>query len=135
MAKMQLSVRNAKAVIGNIFAADKRVQASIKRTVRDAGFAEYSLAYALCAVDTGFMQENLTLEFLPSELGYELGWQASDFIGAGRPFYPPYVEFGTVKMAAQPALFPARDAIRPEFDRKLRQNIRTAIRRRGGSGR
>ena len=125
-----LSTRNKAGVIANLYAADARVQSAVKRTVRDTGFAEYQIAYALCPVDTGFMQENLTLEFLPSELGYELGWRENDFISMGLPFYPIYQEFGTVKMPAQPSLFPARDTVRPEFERKLRQNIRTAIRRR-----
>jgi HK97 gp10 family phage protein len=128
-----LSTRNTRGVIANMFAADRRVQAAVKRSVRDAGFSEYQIAYGLCPVDTGFMQDNLTLEFHPSELSYELGWKEEDFTAAGLGFYPIFVEFGTSKMAAQPSLFPARDAVRPEFRTKLRQNIRTAIRRRGAA--
>ena len=133
MARMTMQTRNAAGVIANMHAADRRVQATVRRTVRDAGFAEYSLAYGLCPVDTGFMQDNLTLEFLPSELGYELGWKEEDFAREGKPSYFIFTEFGTTKMAAQPALFPARDAVRPQFRSRLRRNIRTAIRRRGAA--
>ena len=133
MARMTMQTRNAAGVIANMHAADRRVQAAVRRTVRDTGFAEYSLAYTLCPVDTGFMQDNLTLEFFPSELGYELGWKEEDFAAVGKAPYFIFTEFGTTKMAAQPCLFPARDAERPKFRRKLLQNIRTANRRRGAA--
>ncbi len=126
-----LSTRNKAGVIANLFSAQKRSVSAIKRTVRGAGFAEYSIAYGLVPVDTGFMQDHLTLEFSPSELGYELGWKQDDFTAAGLSFYPPHLEFGTSKMAAQPSLFPARDTVRPEFQRNLRRDIRAALRRRG----
>lgn len=133
MAKMSLSTRNTSGVIANMFAADKRAVSAIKRTVRDTGFAEYSIALGLVPRDTGFMADNLTLEFLPSELGYELGWSEEDFTAAGLAFYPVFQEFGTSRMPAQPSLFPARDTVRPQFHANLRRNIRAALRRRGAA--
>lgn len=131
MARITLSTRNTKGVIANILSADKRAQRAVRRVVREAGLQEYEIAYALCPVDTGFMQDSLRLEFQPEGLGYELGWREEDFTGAGLPFYPVYVEFGTSKMAAQPSLFPARDAVRPVFERSLSRELRAAYRRRG----
>lgn len=128
--RMTLSTRNLKGVVANLFAADRRAQRAITQLVRRYGVATHDLARALCPVDTGFMRSQLRLRMTEQGYGYEVGWDASDFDAAGLPFYPLFVEFGTSRMAARPSLFPAEQAIRPQFTAALRRAVREAVERR-----
>jgi HK97 gp10 family phage protein len=132
--RMTMSTRNVKGVVANLFAADAEAQRAIRVTVDKYGHETHDLAVALCPFDTGFMQEHLHLRFTENGVGYEVGWEEQDFTDAGLPFYPVYQEFGTVKMAAQPSLFPANAYVRPRFTRALKANVRAAVTRRRKAG-
>ncbi len=92
--RMQLSIRNVSAVIANIKPRGVRIQRAVTKRTRRAGEDVHAVAYSLCPVDTGFMQDHLVLEFTPKGLGFEIGWKEEDFFAAGLDFYPPYVVFG-----------------------------------------
>lgn len=58
--------------------------------------------------DTGFMSSRVTYTPEGNEgLAWTVGWHRKDFDAAELPFYPPYLEFGTVFSPAQPSLGPA----------------------------
>lgn len=129
--RVTLSTRNLKGVVANVHARDRQLQKETKALVTRTGRQEHDLAVALCPFDTGFMQQHLNIRFSEQGYGYELGWQAADFTAAALPFYPPYQEFGTTKMPAQPCLFPARDYYRPRFQANLRRAVSRAVARAG----
>lgn len=122
--RMQLSIRNVSAVIANIKASDVRIQRTVRKHVKRVGEDVFAVAYSLCPVDTGFMQDHLTLQFTPKGLGFEVGWIEDDFRLAGLPFYPPFVVFGTVNQAPQDPLTPAYNQHVPPFQDDLSAAIR-----------
>ncbi|MBA3341638.1 MAG: HK97 gp10 family phage protein [Gemmatimonadaceae bacterium] len=136
---MTLKVRNVSAVIANLHAANGRIQAAARREVKQAGENMYELAYSACPVDTGFMRDNLSLEYTPKGLGFSVGWNEDDFLAAGLPFYPPYVVFGVEPgtdvngrsypgQAAQDPLTPAYNEASAQLLDGLRFAIRSAVR-------
>lgn len=126
--RMQLSIRNVSAVIANLKAADVRIQRAVQKRVRRVGEDVHAVAYSLCPVDTGFMQDHLALEFTPKGFGFSVGWKEEEFSAAGLPFYPPYVVFGTDKQAPQDPLTPAYNQHIPPFQASLGAIIREAAR-------
>lgn len=131
--KLTLATRNAAGLAANFYAADRRVQRAVRRVVERAGVREFERARADAPVDTGFMRSQLRLAFSEHGYLYELGFDEADFTGAGKPFYPLYVIFGTTKMPARDFLFGARDALRPAFRADLAAELRAAVRRRSAT--
>lgn len=128
--RLTLRVRNASAIVANFYAADERAQRAIRRVVKTHGKLTKELAQFLCPVDTGFMRAHLRTIFSNDGYSYQTGWLEEEFTKAGLPFYPPFQEFGTSKMAAQPCLFPADAHVRPQFTVDLRARLREALERR-----
>jgi HK97 gp10 family phage protein len=127
---MTVGTRNARALAANFAAADQRVQKSARQIVARYAEKQFRLTRELAPVDTGFLRAHIRKRISDDGLAYEVGVREDDFEGAGKPFYPLYLEFGTRFMAARPFVFPARDAIAPEFRRALRAELSKAIRRR-----
>jgi HK97 gp10 family phage protein len=133
-----MATRNAAGLVANLYAMRDEIADDARELVAETGAREYQRAYDLAPKDTGFMAEQLRLEFSEQGYTYELGYHEADFTAAGFAFYPLYQEFGTSTMAAQPSLFPARAEIRPEFQRDLRALLRNAarnVKRRPGARR
>lgn len=127
--RMDLSFKNAAAVIANIYNADRVFIAATKKLVREAGQYNHDLAYFLAAFDTGFMREHLRVLYGAEGYSFEVGWYEEDFVAAGLAFYPIYVEFGTRFMAAQPALYPAYRDTKEWFLPALSNELRAAANR------
>lgn len=127
--RITLTTRNVRATIARIHAADASAQRVIRETVRWGGEETERIVRATVPYDQGFMHDHVRTEYSNDGLRYETGWFAEDFAGAGLPFYPPFVEFGTSRAPAQPSLFPAREEVVPKFQQRLRQRLRAAIRR------
>lgn len=125
--KLELSVRNVAATVVNLYAYDKRIKRDVKKLVREYGELTKELTQFFCAVDTGFMRDHVVTLYTPSGLGWETGWDVMDFVEAGLPFYPFWVEFGTELMVAQPALTPAYRETEAEFRAALRERVRRAV--------
>jgi HK97 gp10 family phage protein len=89
----------------------------------------YAIADVLCARRTGFMASQLTVRLTEGGYGVAVGWYAEDFLSAGLSFYPPYVELGTSRMSAQPAIGPAFDVVAPQFELELAELVTAAIAR------
>lgn len=133
--KLTLSTPNLSAIVANFYAYDDDVQRGARQIVEDTGSAIVAIVQSIVPVDTGFMRDHVKAVLSPSHLVVTAGWDAGDFDAAGLPFYPPYVEFGTVKMSAQPSLFPAYAVVAPDFEADLSSLISGAQTRRAGRGR
>jgi HK97 gp10 family phage protein len=130
--KLDLRVRNAKAVVANLFSFDARVQAGVRKEVRATGKFTRELTQFLAPVRTGFMRDHVRDEYSDDGLAVQVGWFADDFTSAALPFYPPFQEFGTSRMPAQPSLGPAYAEAKPIFEANLRKMLQDAIRRMEG---
>lgn len=129
--RFELSVRGLSGLVANLYAADPLVQSRVRTVNTRFGAAIRQRVADTCAYDTGFMSEHARDTYTPSGLTFEVGWDASDFFDAGKAFYPEYVEFGTVAMAAQPSLLPAFDEYSSAYEQAIGDEIRAAIDRLG----
>lgn len=120
MPALELSVRNTSAVISNFYRFDAEARDQVRALVARQGESLRSLTAQLAPVDTGYMRDHVRARFTAAGLGFEVGWDASDFLGTGRAFYPFFQEYGTRYMAAQPSLGPAWRAVEPRFLNALR---------------
>lgn len=123
MPRLTLRVRNAAAVVANLRAFDRRYQREVRAAVRVAGHYARTRVQAYAPVRTGFMRRGVRTTFSDDALSYTVGWDAADFTKAGKPFYPPYQEYGTVTIAPRPSLGPGGR----EGAEYLRQRLRAAL--------
>lgn len=129
--RMTVGTRGLSALAANFQAADTRAQKRAREIVGKYAEKQFRLTRELAPVDTGFLRAHIRKRISENGLAYEVGVREEDFEGAGKAFYPVYLEFGTRFMAARPFIFPARDKVAPEFKRALRSELSAAIRRRG----
>lgn len=127
----ELGIRNLSGLVANFRAVDETLQADIRALVLETAIETRDLTEILAAKRTGFMAEHLLFWLTNSGLGFEVGWDATDFLDAGYAFYPFFVEFGTRYMAAQPALGPAWDSMQPQFVERMSVLLRAAAARAG----
>lgn len=125
----QLGVRSTSGLAANFHAADREIEREMKRVTLRGARLLVDVTRALAPVRTGFMRDHVAYRLTRSGLGYEVGWYERDFIGAGLPFYPPFQEFGTRLMAAQPSLGPAQRYVEPIVYQEARDVLRAAIQR------
>lgn len=132
--KFELSVQGLPGLVANLYAADPLIQRRVSNVNHRFGAAIRQRVQATCARDTGFMADHVQDIYAPSGLSFEVGWDASDFFEAGKAFYPEFVEFGTVKMEAQPSLLPAYDEYSSSYEEAIGNEVRAAIDRLGSVG-
>lgn len=126
--RLDVAVR-ADATVVNLRKIDEIAQRECVDAVRRAGNRLVELVQRRVAYDTGFMHDNVRVEFTPKGYSFEGGWLEDDFERAGRPFYPPFVEFGTWKMPSQPSLLPAYDQVAAELQSDLADAIAANLER------
>lgn len=117
---------------------DAEAQAEVEAAVKASGLRVHDTAASLCAVDTGYMRSRLGLAFSADAGNYsaDIGWNAATFVdgvhprtGEAPPFYPPFVEFGTARQAAQPSLLPALEAELPTLKAEIAAALARAMAR------
>lgn len=123
--ELTFKIRDTAGIVANFRSMDRRLVTDVKRSVKRNGSRMLELVHAYVAFDTGRMLRLVKVIYSPSGLVFECGWLAVDFYAEGEPFYPPYVELGTSRMSAQPALLPAW----LEVQGKLRSDISRDMRR------
>lgn len=96
------------------------LEQAAKAAVIDTALAIEGDAKRKAPVDTGRLRNSITHERSDDELSARVGTNVE---------YAPYQEFGTVRMNAQPFLHPAAEGQRNQFKRRLRENLRRAVRR------
>jgi HK97 gp10 family phage protein len=80
-------------------------------------------AKALVPVDTGALQDTIRMEIEGEEVQAVAG-------GQGEVDYELHVEFGTVKMAAQPYMRPAVDTTKHQVTKAIFNNLQKQIKAR-----
>jgi HK97 gp10 family phage protein len=128
--RMTVGTRNIRALAANFSAADARVQRSARQLVAKYAEKQFRLTRELAPVDTGFLRSHIRKRVSDDGLAYEVGVREEDFADAGKAFYAQFLEFGTRFMSARPFIFPARDAVVPEFRRALGTELSASVRRR-----
>lgn len=131
MARLTMSTRNLAGVQANLRQYNAGARLRTRAVVLESMDRTFALAQDLCPRDTNYMAEHMHADPTPSGFGYEVGFDAADFVGHTNPvngrkitsFYPVFTEFGTVKSPAQPCIFPARDAEAPRFKRALKEAL------------
>jgi hypothetical protein len=129
--------RDVRGLVANFHQADVRAQREIRRAVKDAGDFFLDLGYFLAPVDSSWMRDHLKKFTGNDGLIFEGGYRIEDFIGQTNDhgkkiteFYPPMVEDGTRKMAAQPHVRPAFEEAVDYLDKDISRSLRRAIARR-----
>lgn len=134
MIRTRFTFRGTQGLVANFHAADRRVGALVRRRVQYYGRRVQELTRRYAAYRSGFMRDHVGVWFTANGLVFTVGWDPADFAAAGRPFYPPYLEFGTRKMAARPALYPAYRDVEPQFVRSIGEAVKAALEQRGATG-
>lgn len=127
--RYELGVRDARAMVANFRSADAILQREVRASVTASADRTVRIMRRICPVDTGFMRAHIAKHVSASRLVFEVGWDASDFFGAGLAFYPFFVEYGTRFMRAQPTLRPAYAQAAPLFEADLRAALARAVER------
>lgn len=125
----ELGIRDTRGLAANFHAADEAIADAMRAlTARTVGVFD-SVWESLTPIDTAFMVTHRHITVTPSGLGFEAGWDASEFFGAGLAFYPWFQEFGTRYMSAQPSLGPAYRYVAPQYAADMRDVLRATIQR------
>lgn len=95
-----------RALSADLKAAGAQVIPKASLVVRRSAIAVANHARANAAVDTGFMQSSI-------DTAFDSGGLAA--IISPTAMYSVFVEYGTSKMAPQPFMGPALDAVEPSF--------------------
>jgi HK97 gp10 family phage protein len=93
---------------------------NVAKSTEDRANEGADIARGLCPVDTGALRDSIRVE-----KDEELGWSIVAGDG-GAISYGQYVEFGTVKMAAQPFLTPASEQMRTPFLISMKDAVEVA---------
>lgn len=117
----------------NFYAKNKNAAKYVKDVVgRNAALIQ-TRTIDLCPKDTFYMSEHVRADFSKDGYNVVIGWDAKDFLGTldekghARAFYPPYVEFGTRHMMAQPSLSIAYQEQIPIYRQELNAALRRAM--------
>lgn len=129
--RFELGIRDTRATAANFHAADAAIAAAMRGVVRAHTDIFDDVWESLTPVDTSFMVTHRHTVLTKGGLGFEAGWDASEFFAAGLPFYPVFQELGTWKMRAQPSLGPAYRYIAPLFAADMSRVLRGTINRLG----
>lgn len=133
--KLQLSFKNIGATVARIHSVyDDDVLPAARAAVAKASGRVKAITQATVPIDTAFMHDHVEEVISEDGLSFEVGWRESAFAAAGHPFYPVFVEFGTVKMQARPSLGPAYAEVKPQFQSDVSTLVRQAIARRNSGG-
>lgn len=128
MALFRLSVHGKSAAIANIYSAKANIVRAMQRATVRNGNDTRLLAFQLAPKDTWFMANHIEVEFTPQRRGFEVFLDPAVFAGAGLPYYPPYVEFGTSVSPAQPFLGPAFAVMNAQYQADISSAIKKALR-------
>lgn len=129
-AKMELSIRDQTGRVANFWAFDDEIIKDIQAAGERAALRTQTIAFELCAVDTGFMREHIDVMTSPDLQTWEVGWRAADFFAAGLAFYPMYVVLGTRYMPPRDPLTPAYQQSKPIYLEEITAAIQAGVQRR-----
>lgn len=127
--RIVLTVHGQKATIANIYKTYDDIVDRMRKTTRETAQNVHDMAYQLSPVDTGRMRESLTVSFSDMGLAFDVFFDPLPFIVDGVAYYPPFQEFGTKYMDAQPSLIPAYRFHERRYKADIGASVREAIAR------
>jgi hypothetical protein len=128
--KFELSLRDRSGKIQNFHAAETDIVDAMKEAMLLNALETQTIAFELCAVDTGFMRDHIDVVTSEQNLVYEIGWRAEDFFNAGFEFYPMFVVLGTRFLPPRDPLTPAHEMTKPKYVERMRELVGIALERR-----
>lgn len=86
-------------MVANFHVADQIAQTDFEAANEQGARYILGLAERYTPVDTGRMLRLLGMSL--TDFTWSVGWDVMDFVNEGQPFYPEFVEFGTINMEGQ----------------------------------
>jgi HK97 gp10 family phage protein len=96
---------------------DTVVADRVRAVVKDIAHDIERGAKQKCPVDTGRLRASITTQLSSDGFGAEIGTNVD---------YAEYVEFGTVKMEAQPYLFPSLEEQRTHYENQMKAAVKAS---------
>lgn len=114
--KFDVDVANVLATLENA----QEIMPELNNAVRNTAFKIEASAKRAAPVDTGRLRGSITTEFKSSNSNpkAEVGTNVE---------YAPYIEYGTIKMAAKPFLNPAYDRHIDDFEAEVSRIVRRVL--------
>ncbi|MEM4342587.1 MAG: HK97 gp10 family phage protein [Candidatus Caldarchaeum sp.] len=84
------------------------IRLKILKALKEAATAGYAEALHRVPVRTGLLKSSITLSQSPFQYIISAGWPTKE---KGRPYYAPFVEWGTRRMAPRPFMRPAAEKV------------------------
>lgn len=123
----RVSIRGIDGIVANLHAADEYIKEEVGSLNRVVASRVVQIAQRLVPVDTGRMWGSIKPVFTEQGLRFYVHFDPADFEKDGVAYYPPFVEFGTSRMAAQPSLTPAWAHERASYKRGITIAVQRAI--------
>lgn len=131
--RLSASVRGQRGLIANLFRCDKAITENCRKQTVRTGVKVQQLAFQLAPVseddaDSFHMRDQIRLEFTPGGLGFEVGYDETDFTKAGEAPYGVYQELGFTHYLS--GEFIRNPHIEPAYrseDRNYRIGVRNAV--------
>lgn len=124
MIKVQVS--GLSGFIANVRPMDAVAQVEIRKAVAENGAKQQAATEAECPRDTGYMASHTRLTFSEGGLTFNVGYSAEDF---PETFYPPFVIFGTHRMAANNFLFRVHEMLTAQNTSRVGSALRRSFAR------
>lgn len=113
--RVTVTVRGLDRLAARLAALAPAVAGEGRGAVAEQGEATLAQVRERTPVKSGFTRDAARTVLEDDGLAAHTGWAAEDFTNAGRPFTPPYLEYGTRNTPATPMLGPAFQELRQTF--------------------
>lgn len=132
-----IGIRNAAGLVANFQGAQEEIAEAVRRVIRKNARVHRDTARSIAPIRTGRLRRSITFELSEGGLVYRVFPDPEVFTAEGQPYYPVFVELGTVKMAARPYLLPSmrlmEPIVREDVKRAVTRAAQRMTRRRGAA--
>lgn len=122
----RVTVTGLSGLAANFRAYDQRCQELVLQAQQENGAEHRQRMHDEAPKDTRFMAEHTEVRFSENGYTYTVGYWPEPFTEAGLSFYPPFVAFGTSKMAANDWMFRATEPMREIVRQRVGEALKTA---------
>jgi hypothetical protein len=124
---VRMSVHGIDGVVSNLYGAagdvKERCQAAALRAMRRIA----ALARQRVPVRSGLLRRSITERLSDEGLAFEVYCDPAAFAAAKKPYYPPHVNYGTVRQAANPFLTGSAAEVWPDYNSDIRAAVRAGM--------
>lgn len=119
---MTFEIQGVSRLRGQLEDLDQEIIAAIAKAVKESAEAVKADTARDVAKDSGNLQEKVDTKYEDDGLTATVGWHDPE------DYYARYLEAGTRRAAAQPALGPALEAERHRYRARLTEEVRRVLR-------